>query len=78
MSALSTLARTLGVSPEDLLGETNTATRKRGSRAETTAAYGTHQPVAETPATHGDGNAGGGSRSGKPLKKDADYEYCCD
>ena len=30
MSALSTLARTLGVSPEDLLGETNETTRKRG------------------------------------------------
>ena len=30
MSALSTLARTLGVSPEELLGETNATTRKRG------------------------------------------------
>lgn len=30
MSALPTLARTLGVGPEELLGETNAATKKRG------------------------------------------------
>jgi transcriptional regulator with XRE-family HTH domain len=30
MSALPTLARTLGVSPEELLGETSTPSRKRG------------------------------------------------
>ena len=30
LSALSTLAKTLGVGPEELLGETNAATRKRG------------------------------------------------
>jgi transcriptional regulator with XRE-family HTH domain len=30
LSALPTLAKTLGVSPEELLGETNAATKKRG------------------------------------------------